>query len=78
MLPGWSKFYVHSLKIPAWPITTTLMTIHVKQMLMSILNSDIRVCLPQKDLDLIRFWLLSGKNCDHGNAFISSVVFVGV
>ena len=29
-----------------------------------------RVCLPQEDLELIRFWGVSGNNCCHGNRFL--------
>ena len=28
-----------------------------------------RICLPQEDLGLIRFWGVSGNNCCHGNTF---------
>ena len=35
-----------------------------------------RVYLPQEDLELLRFWGVSGKNCCHGNTFAIKIVGV--
>ena len=32
-----------------------------------------RICLPQEDLELVRFWGVSGNNCCHGNTLKASL-----
>ena len=62
-----------------YPVTTVAMTTQDFQVLQFVgvpqtkplhgFHQIFRICLPQDDLELIRFWGVSGNNCCHGNTF---------